>query len=130
MVREEPESVEEDSEFLENEIVRQSVEAGTSLTKGESITLTYAVVGFNYPDFTDGTYSISDVEAFCEENNIKLEVVETVSESNLEGTIYNQSRKAGTPVQSGASFKIWVYVNSSDEEENNSDIGGCQDGLC
>ncbi len=130
VVREEPESVEEDSEFLENEIVRQSVEAGTSLTKGESITLTYAVVGFNYPDFTDGTYSISDVEAFCEENNIKLEVVETVSESNLEGTIYNQSRKAGTPVQSGASFKIWVYVNSSDEEENNSDIGGCQDGLC
>ena len=130
VVREEPESVEEDSEFLENEIVKQSVEAGTSLTKGESITLTYAVVGFNYPDFTDGTYSVSDVEAFCEENNIKLEVVETVSESNLEGTIYNQSRKAGTPVQSGASFKIWVYVNSSDEEENNSDIGGCQDGLC
>ena len=130
VVREEPESVEEDSEFLENEIVKQSVEAGTSLTKGESITLTYAVVGFNYPDFTDGTYSVSDVEAFCEENNIKLEVVETVSESNLEGTIYNQSRKAGTPVQSGANFKIWVYVNSSDEEENNSDIGGCQDGLC
>ena len=130
VVREEPESVEEDSEFLENEIVKQSVEAGTSLTKGESITLTYAVVGFNYPDFTDGTYSVSDVEAFCEENNIKLEVVETVSESNLEGTIYNQSRKAGTPVQSGANFKIWVYVNSSDEEENNSDIGGCQDDLC
>ncbi len=130
VVREEPESVEEDGEFLENEIIRQSVEAGTSLTKGESITLTYAVVGFNYPDFTDGTYSVSDVELFCEENNLKLEVVETVSENNLEGTIYNQSRKAGTPVQSGANFKIWVYVNSRNEEENNSDMGGCQDGLC
>ncbi len=126
----EPESVDEDSEYVENEIIRQSVEPGTSLTKGESITLTYAVIGFNYPDFTDGTYSVSDVEAFCEENNIKLDIVETVSESNLEGTIYNQSRKAGTPVQSGASFKIWVYVNSSDEIENNSDMGGCQDGLC
>ena len=122
----EDEVVDNDEEFQTDEIVRQSVEPGESLTKGASISLYVAKVGKPYPDFTDGTYTVSDVEDFCSENNLKLEITETVSENNLDGTIYRQSRSAGTPVQGGASFRIWVYVSKS---ENTTPSDNC-DGLC
>ncbi len=122
----EDEVIDNDEEFQTDEIVRQSVEPGESLTKGASISLYVAKVGTPYPDFTDGTYTVSDVEDFCSENNLKLEITETVSENNLDGTIYRQSRSAGTPVQGGASFRIWVYVSKSD---NTTPSDNC-DGLC
>ncbi len=122
----EDEVIDNDEEFQTDEIVRQSVEPGESLIKGASISLYVAKVGTPYPDFTDGTYTISDVEDFCSENNLKLEITETVSENNLDGTIYRQSRNAGTPVQGGASFRIWVYVSKS---ENTTPDDNC-DGLC
>ena len=122
----EDEVIDNDEEFQADEIVRQSVEPGESLIKGASISLYVARVGIPYPDFTDGTYAVSDVEDFCAENNLKLEITETVSENNLDGTIYRQSRNAGTPVQGGASFRIWVYVSQSSDASPDDDC----DGLC
>lgn len=130
VVRTEEEVVENDSEFKENQIVSQDIEAGTSLKKGEDITLYYAVVGIAYPDFTDGSYNTSDVEEFCKENNIKLEIIYTESDTNLAGTIYKQSREAGTPAKSGATFKIYVYKNSEPVEDENTNTEICEDGLC
>ncbi len=118
-----------ETEFNDGDVVRQSVEAGEKLSKGENITLYVASIGIAYPDFTDGTYTISDVEEFCNENNLKLDIVYTISDTNLSGTIYEQSRKAGTPVKSGATFRIKVYQNDTSSEEE-PDVDVCEDGLC
>lgn len=125
----EEEAVEQDSEFKEDEIARQSVEAGESLKAGESITLYVAKKGEAYPDFTDGSYNRNDVEEFCEEYSLKCDYVETESETNLAGTIYKQSREAGSPIKSGASFKIYIYKAPSNDTEI-SDGQTCDDGLC
>ncbi len=114
-----------ESEFENDEIVRQSVEAGKSLKKGEGITIYKAIVGAAYPDFTDGTYAVSDVESFCKDQGVILDVKYTISETNLDGTIYKQSREAGTPVTSGATFTIWVY-----QSDNTTEEPSCDDGLC
>ncbi len=135
VVNMEDEVIEDDSEFKDGQVVRQSVEPGESLVKGKSITLYVASIGKAYPDFTDGSYTVQDVEDFCAENNINLEVTYTVSDTNLAGTIYYQSRTAGSPVKEGAKFIIKVYKNN--EPVNDPDVGGednepgnCENGLC
>lgn len=127
----EDEVVETDSDYKDDEIIRQSVEAGTSLTRGQSITLYVAKVGVAYPDFTDGTYSIADVEEFCEENNIKLNIEYTVSEDEEDGKIYRQSRAAGSRVSSNGSFTIYVYQKGGQIDNGGDGIpSDCDDGLC
>ncbi len=126
IVNTEDEVVETDSDFKDDEIVRQSVEAGESLKKGQSITLYVARVGIPYPDFADGSYTLDDVREFCEDNELKLEVVETASDTMLDGTIYDQSRKAGSRVSKGATFKIYIYRNEGIVDDN-PDGNGDQD---
>jgi len=132
IVYEEQEVVDSDTEYKENEILNQDVEAGTSLKKGESITLTYAVVGETYPDFADGSYTISDVEDFCEKHELVLEIRETIDNTYLDGTIYEQNRKANdpqVPVTKGAKLIIYVYRNDgSGDDVEDPDV--CEDGLC
>lgn len=129
----EEEVVDNDNEenYENGDVIRQSVEADNYLKKGENITLYVASVGITYPNFADGSYNISDVEEFCEDNNLKLEIVYTTSDTYLEGTIYKQSREEGTPVKEGASFKIYVYKNDGEvDNSDDTDIDDCEDGLC
>ncbi len=114
-----------DSEINNDEIVKQSVEAGTSVKKGTSITLYKAMVGVAYPDFTDGTYTVTDVEDFCRTHNVTPEVKYTIDETNSENNIYRQSREPGSPVIEGTTFTIWVS-----KADNSSDEPSCDDGLC
>ena len=129
IVNTEPDSVDQDSAFKEDEVTSQSVQKGESLKAGESITLKYAVLGEPYPDFTDGSYNRSDVEEFCEEHKLNCDYVETESETNLAGTIYRQSREAGSPIREGASFKVYIY-KTPEEGTDTPDGETCEDGLC
>ena len=129
IVNTEQDSVDQDSTFKENEITSQSIQKGESLKAGESITLKYAVLGDPYPDFTDGSYNRNDVEDFCQEHKLNCDYVETESETNLAGTIYKQSREAGSPIKEGASFKVYIY-KAIEEESNTSNGETCEDGLC
>ena len=129
IVNTEQDSVDQDSTFKENEITWQSIQKGESLKAGESITLKYAVLGDPYPDFTDGSYNRNDVEDFCQEHKLNCDYVETESETNLAGTIYKQSREAGSPIREGASFKVYIY-KAIEEESNTSNGETCEDGLC
>jgi len=121
----EEEVVDNDSDFNEDEIVRQSVEKGESLKYGESITLYVASVGTSYPDFTDGTYTVEDVEEFCNDNSLKCDIIYTESEIEESGKIYSQSREAGTPVKTNASFKVRVYKNAEPIEDE--EVTSCTD---
>ena len=55
-------------------------------------------------------------------------MVYTESETNLAGTIYKQSREAGSPVRENATFKIYVYKAVEEQSEEPGET--CEDGLC
>ena len=63
-----------DDLFTEGMVANQSIEAGTEVQKGKSIILYIPDIHSNYPDFTDGTYTTSDVSSFCDKYGIVLSI--------------------------------------------------------
>ena len=97
------------------------------LKLGESITLTVASVGVTYPDFTDGTYTVSDVEIFCEDNSVNLKI--KYVDGEIGGTILEQNREPGSRVAKGSTFTITVVKSLIEEPDEPLDTE-CEDGLC
>ena len=103
----EKKDVDTSKEYNEQEIVDQSVKAGTVLGKGDSITLYIPNILEGYPNMVEEEWTIDDVEAFCTKYNVtlKIEYKETDYE---EGTLISQSRSPKTPIVSGTTLKIVV----------------------
>ena len=114
----------ENSEYKDGDIISQSVEPGEKLNSGDYITLTYAQIGNVYPDFTDGSYTVEDVETFCEEHNLELTIKTTTVGDYLNGTIVKQSRAAGGVVKENASFTITVFEGSEEVETEETEDNG------
>ena len=84
------------------------VEAGTKLSAGDKITLYIPNVVAKYPNFTDGSWDVEKVEAFCEEHGVVLKI-EYVSDSSYnEGAIFEQNKPEGYTIMSGTTLKIKV----------------------
>ena len=113
--------------FKNGDVIEQSVEKGMGLKLGESITLTVASVGVTYPDFTDGTYTVSDVEIFCEDNSVNLKI--KYVDGEIGGTILEQNREPGSRVAKGSTFTITVVKSLIEEPDEPLDTE-CEDGLC
>ena len=112
-----------DTEYKDGDIVAQSVEPGEKIHTGDTITLTYAQIGEVYPDFTDGTKTVSDVESFCDQYSLKLTIKYSSVGTHKDGDIISQSRKAGSVVKENATFSITVYQSdNSSEEEIETDL--------
>lgn len=92
----------------EDVVIRQSIEPDKTIESGGSITLYIPDVTTKYPDFTDGSYSLSDVQAFCDKYGINLVVENDVDAPN--GTITYQSRQAGSTIVHNATLNIKVGV--------------------
>ncbi len=102
-----------------NKIIDMSPEAGTKVKPGANITLYLPEVEIKYPDFTDGNYSIDDVEDFCDKNDLILEIKYQEDETEEDGTILSQSRPANTIVVPGIKFTITVStIPEIDESES------------
>jgi serine/threonine-protein kinase len=120
----EKKDVDEASEYKDGEIIDQSTSGGEKLSVGDTITLYIPNIVSKYPDFTDGTYSVSEVEDFCKEYSITLNV-ETVSTNDYaDGTIYYQSKPKDYTIIAGQSLTIKVARNAVSEDDL------CGDGLC
>ena len=98
--------VDKSGNYKENTVIEQSVKSGEKLSKGDAIELTYATLITVYPDFTNGKYTINDVNSFCDENKIKCSFEEKESTSKEAGAILEQSKKEGSEVASGDTLKI------------------------
>ncbi|MDD2208726.1 MAG: Stk1 family PASTA domain-containing Ser/Thr kinase [Bacilli bacterium] len=111
----EEEEVDDTSEYNEGQIIRQEPEAGTKLTPGDKITLYIPDMTGVYPDFREGEYSLTDIEAFANKYNLTLKV--EYQQTNLYeiGTIIDQNPKAGTTIVNGMTLKIVI----AEEEEIN-----------
>lgn len=131
--------VDSDEDYETNIIMDQSVKKGEHLSKGDNITLYIPDIKNLYPNFTDGTYSVSDIIDFANEYKLKLKFIDkdskTISITSENASEYadykiiTQNRAAGTKVTENASFTIKIDVSSS--SEGGSDNKTCkEEGLC
>lgn len=130
--------VDTDEDYETNIIMDQSIKKGEHLSKGDNITLYIPDIKNLYPDFTDGTYSVSDIIDFANEYKLKLKFIDkdskTISITSENANEYadykiiTQNRAVGTKVTENASFTIKIDVSSS---EGGSDNKTCkEEGLC
>ena len=108
-----------DYEGKENEIIDQSAAAGSSIAKGETITLYIPYLPKEYPNFVTENYSLKDVQKFCTENKINLSVEEEESDETPGKVIY-QSRPQGADVVEGATLIIKVAKKKSVDNTTNN----------
>ena len=121
-VIQESETTTDTEKYQKDVIVKQSVEAGTKLTKGDIIRLYVNSLEVLYPDFK--TYSLEAIQNFCEENKVKLEVL--YEETTLEdpGVVVWQSRAKGTVVREDTTLQIRITrvpVSAMDPETRESE---------
>ena len=130
--------VDSDEDYETNIIMDQSVKKGEHLSKGDNITLYIPDIKNLYPDFTDGTYSVSDIIDFANEYKLKLKFIDkdskTISITSENASEYadykiiTQNRAVGTKVTENASFTIKIDVSSSGSSSDNKTCK--EEGLC
>ena len=120
----------DDTKYEDGVIIDQSVEPGEKLSAGSNITLYIPDVVTEYPNFTDGSYTVEQVEEFAEtyELTVDIEYVETADYEP--DTIYYQSKPEGYRVVAGQTFKIRVAKAVQAETGGEGEEPGCENGLC
>ena len=124
----------DDKNITDGNIIGQDVAAGEKLSAGDTITLYIPNVVTKYPDFTDGSYTIDDVQKFCDQYGVKLKIVYDTTTSYNAGTILQQSRDKGYTVMEGTTFTITVAKEAENSDSQVSD-GDCDEemqasGMC
>ena len=99
----------------------QNVGEGTELVKGDKITLVIAKLEENYPDFTNGSWGVSEIENWAKEKGIVLTVSYIETDEYSPGTIISQSRGEDSIVVTGASLKIEVAKERQDISDDKKD---------
>ena len=122
------------NEYETNIIMDQSVKKG-SLSKGDTITLYIPNIKNVYPDFTDGTYNVSDILDFVNEYKLKVKFIDKegktlaiTTENAYEYTnfkVLTQNRTKGSVVASGIQLIIKLDTESGSENNNSCDGDLC-----
>ena len=110
--------VDDKKEYDENIIISQDLKVGTEVSKGTNITLYIPDIVVKYPDFTDGTWTKSDIESFCKKYGIDVEFKYDAKPGYDEGAIISQSRPKDMPVVKGVSIEIHVATKYTAPEAN------------
>ena len=103
----EKKEVEDTDKYKENVIIEQSPTSGTRVTEGDTITLYIPDIVTEYPDFTDGSWTVSDIQTFCKTYSINLSIEYRQTSEYALGKIISQSRAQGTKVMP-TSLKIVI----------------------
>ena len=101
----------------EDEILSQDIKPGEKLGKGDTITFTIPNIYTAYPNFTDGTYTVADIEKFATDYGLTLDTTYVEDEKNQNGTIVYQNQTAGSKVSKGANLRIKVVKNPEKTKE-------------
>ena len=114
---------EDDKEYPEDKIIKQDLEVGTKVAKGSNITLYIPDKVLEYPDFTDGTWTVDDITRFGEEYELVINFKYEAKSGYNEGEIISQSRAAKSPIIKGISVTITVAskYQAPDNNTNNTD---------
>ena len=104
-------------DYDDDEIIGQSLEAGSKLKKNDSIILYTPNIVDEFPDMAGEGWSLTDVETFCNQYGLILEKVEQETTAYAEGTIISQSRTAGTTIVKGTTLRVTVAVKPKPKQE-------------
>jgi len=100
----------------EEDIIDQDPAEGVSLEQNDQIILYVPDVFEIYPDFTDGTWNIEKVTAFCEKNSLTLSI-EYIESANYDpDTIVGQTPAAESEIYTSSKVTITVTKAVTEEE--------------
>lgn len=102
-----------DKEYNEQEIIDQSLKAGTVASEGDEIILYIPNIQEGYPNMVEEGWTVEDVQNFCTKNNITLTIDYEETAQYTPGMLISQSRAPKTPIVSGSTLKIVVAKEPS-----------------
>ncbi len=115
-------------EYDEQEIIGQSVEAGSVLKEGGEITLYIPNDVEKYPDMVAEGWTKSDVEAFCEKHDLNCSIKDEKNSDVEVGAIFYQSRSPKTPIiKTTYSYDLLVKFSAPSLEEPRQDDNNKED---
>jgi serine/threonine-protein kinase len=122
-VKIEKQDVDSSTNYGEQEIISQSVKAGTVLGKGDKITLYIPNVLEGYPDMVAEGWSVNDVEEFCAKYELKCKINYDTNTNEEEGTILSQSRSPKSTIAKGASFAVTFAKKAANTTDGDNITG-------
>lgn len=123
LVKIEKKDVEDNSAYEDGKIMDQSVAPDERLSEGDTITLYIPNVISKYPNFTNGEWTIEDIQNFADEYQLKLDIKYIQTDEHEAGTIYYQSKPEGYTIVAGQTFTIRV-AQPVEDDTGNDDCGG------
>ncbi|MGN0973714.1 MAG: Stk1 family PASTA domain-containing Ser/Thr kinase [Bacilli bacterium] len=127
-VKVEKKTVDNASDYIDKEelIIDQSVKKGTKLKEGDTIILYIPKVDTMYPDMVGEGWTQDEASDFCAKYNLTCTFTEKEASNVAEGTVIEQSRKAGSNVVSGTTMRITIAKapqkqNSNTNTDQNTD---------
>ena len=118
---EKKEPTDSDKEYDEQEIIGQSLAAGSEVKKGDSIILYIPDIVDKFPDMNAEGWSIGDVEAFCDKYNLVLEKKYQASTKDAPGKIIDQSRAPGSPIYEGRTLTVTIATEPEPASNTTTD---------
>lgn len=95
-------------EYDEQEIIGQSLAAGSEVKEGDSIILYIPNIVDTFPDMAAEGWSLADAEAFCKKYGLTIKVEYQDTTAYEEGKIIDQSRAANSPIVKGQTFTVTI----------------------
>lgn len=111
----------DEKEYKEYEIIDQSVKAGEKLTAGDTITLYIPNIVSEYPDFTNGEYTVEDVRTFAEEYKLGFDPQYVETSDYEENTIFYQNYKPGYTILPGT-HKLIIKIAVAPSNQDVTDV--------
>lgn len=116
----------DDKEYDEQEIIGQSLAAGSEVKEGDEITLFIPNIMDKFPDMNAEGWTIDDVNAFASEYQLNVSVEYQETTQYEEGKVISQSRPAGSSIYKGTSLRI-VVAKKPEEKKPENPSGGNND---
>lgn len=110
-----------ETDYEDGKIIDQSSKPDEKLSLGDKITLYIPNIISKYPNFTDGTFSVKDIEDFADTYQLELTIDYVETTEHDPGTIFYQSRPEGYTIVAGQKFSIKVAQVAPDDEDGGED---------
>ena len=95
-------------DYEDDEIIGQSLAAGSEVKKGDALTLYIPNIVDKFPDMVSESWTLDDAQAFCNKYGLSLQKTDQETNTYPEGTIISQSRTAGSPIIKGTTLTVTV----------------------
>ena len=117
-------------DYDEQEVIGQSLAAGSEVKEGDKIILYIPDITDEFPNMNELGWSLADAEAFCTKYGIIIKIKYVETDKYTEGKIISQSRAAGSPVARGTTLTVEIAKKpdpnkpEEDEDKNTSTDSG------